>query len=293
VSASKGVQVTVRTNALEVAKNIEKGTEEIMKMLPNALKEYVVEVCKELLNKSYPAPGNDPEAGGGNSDEAMKQGVDNLTAEINSAFTTWDKTMVGDLIMAKNEEVLWNLNNPIPWRSPRLQKAWDSKDINYLYETFARKGWTEPSEVVNYQSDASDALHNKLRDPKSGAVLDAVKNNKNLRISVRDRQVIESYILTRQKSIGTMAGGWVKALTALGAPVSSQFGGNGYGGATIKTGGLSIHAYNSLGDYNKMISSLGIIEDTVRDKGEDLKKTIDDEIARILKANSTKSGGKP
>ncbi len=293
MSAPKGVQINVRTNAAEVAKNLGKSSDEVMKMLPNALKEYVVAVCKELLNKSYPAPGNDPTSGGGGTDAGLQQGKSNLAAEINSAFTTWEKTMVGDLIMARNEQVLWNLNNPIPWRSPRLQKAWDSKDIDYLYETFARKGWTEPSEVVDYQSDIDRSLHEKVRDPKSGAVLEAVRNNKNLRISVKDRQTIENYIITRQKSIGTMAGGWVKALSALGASVQSPFGGNGHGGAVIKDGGMSIHAYNSLGDYNKMISSLGIIEDVVNEKSDDLKRFIDAEIDKVLKANSTRQSGKP
>jgi hypothetical protein len=286
---SEGVQVNVTTNAQEVAKNLKAGQEELMKMIPVALKEYLVEVCKELLDKSYPVSGNDPTQGGGNTDDAVEQGKSNLTAEINSSFTTWDKTMVGHLVMAKNEDVLWTLNNPIPWRSPRLQKAWDTKDFNTLYHAFSRRGWTEAPEVVHYEQEPSTEAHDKLRDPNSGAILAALKGNKNLRISVRDRQAIESYILTRQKSIGTMAGGWVKALTALGAQTSSKFGSNGFGGAEVKNGGMSLHAYNTLGDYNQMISSKGIIEKSVKERGEELKKKLDTEIDRILKANQTKS----
>lgn len=289
MSEGKGVTVNVRTNAAEVAKNLKAGQEELMKTIPIALKDYVIAVCKELLEKSYPARGNDPKQGGGNTDEAVQQGKDNLAAEINSSFTTWDKTMVGHLVMAKNEDVLWNLNNPIPWRSPRLQKAWDTKDFNTLYHAFSRRGWTEQPEVVHYEQEPSQEMHDKMRDPQTGAVLAALKGNKNLRISVKDRQAIESYILTRQKSIGTMAGGWVKALTALGAQTSSKFGSNGFGGAEIKNGGMSIHAYNTLGDYNQMISSLGIIEETVNQRGEELKKRLDAEIDRVLKANQTKS----
>lgn len=287
--SDQGVQVNVTTNAQEVAKNLKKGQEELLKMIPIALKEYLVAVCKELLDKSYPAGGNDPTAGGGNTDDAVEQGKSNLAAEINSSFTTWDKTMVGHLVMAKNEDVLWTLNNPIPWRSPRLQKAWDTKDFNTLYHAFSQRGWTESPEVVHYEQEPSVDAHDKLRDPNSGAILASLKSNKNLRISVRDRQAIESYILTRQKSIGTMAGGWVKALSALGAQTSSKFGSNGFGGAEIKDGGMSLHAYNTLGDYNQMISSKGIIEKSVKERGDELRKKLDTEIDRILKANQTKS----
>jgi hypothetical protein len=282
------VQVNVKTNALEVAKNIGKGTDEIMKMLPDALKDYVIEVIKELLNKSYPAPGNDPSSGGGNSTEAVEQGKSNIEAEINRAFTTWDNTKVGDLIMAKNEAVLWNLNNPIPWRNPRLARAWQNKDLDTLYRAFKAAGWEEGKDNTNFEQEPTTGIHNRLRDPNSGRILDAVRNNKQLRISVRDRQAIEAYILTKQKSIGTMAGGWVKALTALGYNANSPFGGNGQGGATISNKGLTIKAYNSLGDYNGMISEHGIIEAVVREKGEGLKSKLDAEIDRLLKANATK-----
>lgn len=293
MSAPQGVQVNVKTNAAEVANNIKGGTDEIMKMLPNALKEYVVECVKELLKKSYPAPGNDPTNGGGGTAAAVDQGKDNLAAEINSAFTTWDNTKVGDLIMAKNEAVLWNLNNPIAWRNPRLERAFNTKDIDTLYRAFAGAGWVENEDKTNYQPDISTDMHAKARDPASGAILAAVKNNKQLRISVRDRQAIESYIITKQKSIGTMAGGWIKALSALGSPVADPFGGAGAGGATISNKGLTIKATNELGDYNGMISRHGIIEAVVREKGDDLKEKLDKEIDRILKASAKGKGGKP
>lgn len=288
--APKGVQVNVRTNALDVAKNIKKGTEDIMKMLPDALKNYVIEVIKELLDKSYPVAGNDPRGGGGNSNDALDQGKSNIEAEINRAFTTWDKTKVGDLIMAKNDTVLWNLNNPIPWRSPRLARAWQNQDIDTLYRAFKASGWIEGEDNTNFEQEPNINLHERLRDPNSGRILDAVRNNKQLRISVRDRQAIENYILTKQKSIGTMAGGWVKALAALGYNINSPFGNNGQGGASISDGGLTIKANNALGDYNGMISEHNIIENAVRDKGNDLKATLDKEIDRILKANQTKGG---
>lgn len=285
--APKGVQVNVRTNAAEVAKNIKKGSEQIMQMLPDALKEYVIEVIKELLNKSYPAPGNDPMSGGGNTDSALEQGKSTIETEINRAFTTWDNTKVGDLIMAKNEAVLWNLNNPIPWRSQRLARAWQNQDLDTLYRAFKAAGWQEGENNTDFEQEPNIALHEGLRDPNSGRILDAVRNNKQLRISVRDRQAIEAFILTKQRSIGTMAGGWVKALTALGYNINSPFGNNGQGGASIENGGLTIKANNALGDYNGMISQHGIIEAVVREKGEDLKKKLDKEIERVLKANAT------
>lgn len=288
MSEDKGVTINVTSNIMEVAKDIKDGTDEVMKMLPNALKQYVVGVLKELLDKSYPAPGNDPTSGGGNTDAALKQGQDNLRAEINSAFTTWDKTSIGDLVMARNEAVLWNLNNQISWRNPRMQKAFDNRDINYLYEAFRSKGWQEPSNTTDFQDEPNLQTHARLRDAQTGAILAGLKANKNLRVSVRDRQVIENFILSRQQSIGTMAGGWIKALTALGYSATDKFGGNGHGGAEVKDGGLTIKAYNRLGDYNGMISKDGIIENTVRTHSEILKQTLQKEVDRILN-----SKGKP
>lgn len=288
MSEDKGVTINVTSNILEVAKDIKDGTDEVMKMLPNALKQYVIDVIKELLDKSYPAPGNDPTAGGGNTDAAIQQGQDNLRAEINSAFTTWDKTSIGDLVMAKNEAVLWNLNNQIAWRNPRMQKAFDKRDINYLYEAFRSKGWQEPDSTTDFANEPDLQTHQRMRNAETGAILASIRNNKNLRVSVRDRQTIENFILSRQKSIGTMAGGWVKALVALGASTQDKFGGNGNGGASIKNGGLTIKAYNQLGDYNGMISKDNIIEDTVRTHSDVLKQTLQKEIDRILNAN-----GKP
>jgi hypothetical protein len=288
MSGDKGITINVTSNILEVAKDIKSGTDEVMKMLPNALKQYVIDVIKELLDKSYPAPGNDPLSGGGNTDAGVQQGKDNLRAEINSAFTTWDKTSIGDLVMAKNEAVLWNLNNQISWRNPRMQKAFDKRDINYLYEAFRSKGWQEPDSTTDFVSEPDLQTHQRMRDAQTGAILTSIRNNKNLRVSVRDRQTIENFILSRQKSIGTMAGGWVKALVALGASTPDKFGGNGNGGASIKNGGLTIKAYNQLGDYNGMISKDNIINDTVRTHSDALKQTLQKEIDRILKAS-----GKP
>ena len=280
--AEGGVTVNVTTNFAEVAKDIQGGTDAILKMLPVALKEYVVTVCRDLLDKSYPAPGGSPREGGTNTTEGLESGKASLAAEINRAFTTWDKSSIGDLIMAKNEAVLWNVNNPIAWRSPRLAKAWNSQDINTLYGAFKAAGWVEGGSSTPYEDKPTEAMHESMRDKQTGRILDEVRNNKNLRISVRDRQAIEAYILTKQRSVGTMAGGWVKALTALGSPVSTPFGNNGHGGAEITNGGLTIHAYNELGDFNGMLSNQGIIEAIVRERGEDLKAKLDSEIERLL-----------
>lgn len=290
MSDKSGITVNVRTNAEQVANDIGASKQRIMKFLPEALRQFVGRVIKDLLSKSYPAPNNDPTSGHGNTDAAVQQGEENITKEINSAFTTWDKTKIGDLIMARNEAVLWNLNNPIPWRNPRMQKAWDKQDINYLYNAFKARGWQEPAEVGVYELQPTDELHSRVRDPNSGRILDAVRNNRQLRISVKDRQAIEAFILTKQKAIGTMAGGWVQALTALGIPVQDKFGGNGHGGAEIRDGGLTVKAYNALGDYNGMISSKGIIDQTLKQESDVLQKSLQAEIDKILNETASTKG---
>ena len=283
-----GVTYNVTTNAAEVAKNIGKQADAVVKAMPDLLKAYVVATVKELLLKSYPAKDNDPTTGAGGTQAAIEQGKSNIETEINRAFTTWDKTPIGDLIMAKNEAVLWNLNNPIQWNNPRMRKAWDSRDINFLYEAFKARGWTLPEEQTAYENEPTDELHGKMRDSNTGRILANIRNNRQLRISVRDRQAIENYILTKQKSIGTMAGGWVKALSALGSPVPDNFGGNGFGGASITNQGMSIKASNQLGDYNGMLSKDGLIDQIVRSNAEDLKRKLQAEVDKALSANSTK-----
>ncbi len=287
------IKVNVTTNAAEVAKNMGAGQQEMLDKLPYILRAFMVLTIRDLLDKSHPVLGNDPRGGGGNTNSAVDQAEENLTKEINRVFTTWDKTKVGDLIMAKNTAVLWSLNNPIIWRSPRMKRAWEKQDIDTLYKTFKMAGWEENPNVKEFVQEPTEELHDKLRDSKTGGVRSEIAKNPQLRIAVRDREAIENYILQKQLSIGKMANGWVKALAALGHNIPTPFKGAsiGSGGATISGDGLTIKANNAYGDFNSMISRWGIIEEVLREQGEDLKDTLQREVNAILAKHATPAGG--
>jgi hypothetical protein len=267
------------------------GQQEMMDKLPYILRAFLILTIRDLLDKSHPVLGNDPRGGGGNTNSAIDQGEENLTKEINRAFTTWDRTKVGDLIMARNEDVLWSLNNPIDWRNPRLKKAWDRKDIDYLYASFKASGWTENATAGQFVDQPTEALHDKMRDPKTGGLLKAIVQNPSLRVSVRDREAIEAFIIQKQLSIGKMSNGWVKALIALGdKSIQTPFRGGtglGEGGASVSGDGLTLKANNLWGDFNSMISRWGIIDDVLREQGDDMKQSLQKEVDAILIKHGT------
>lgn len=292
MSSNAGVTVNVTTNAAVVAQNLGAGTQEMMDKLPYILRAFLVLTIRDLIDKSHPILGNDPRGEGGGTNPAFDQGLENLTKEINRAFTTWDNTKVGDLIMARNEAVLWSMNNPIDWRNPRLKKAWEKRDINYLYDTFKIAGWTENPTAGNFVDQPTEELHDRMRDPKTGGIRAEILKNPSLRISVRDREAIEAYIMQKKTSIGKMAGGWVKALRALGNNYPSPFDPNvGSGSASVSENGLTLKASNSYGDFNYMISKWGIVEEVLKEQGMNMQNTLQREIDAILLKHSTPAGG--
>ena len=291
MSSSASTTVNVTTNAAEVAKNMGAGQQEMMDKLPFILRAFLILTIRDLLDKSHPVLGNDPRGGGGNTNSAVDQADENLTREINRAFTTWDRTKVGDLIMAKNEAVLWGLNNPIDWRNPRLKRAWAKRDIDYLYDTFKIAGWTDNATAGQFVDQPTEELHNKMRDPKTGGILQSIVNNPSLRVSVKDREAIEAFIIQKQLSIGKMANGWVKALRALGDNrIQTPFRGGtdlGWGEASVSGDGLTLKASNLWGDFNSMISKWGIIEEVLKEQGDDMKQTLQKEVDAILTKHGT------
>lgn len=290
VSNPADTQVNVTTNAALVAKNMGAGQQEMMDKLPYILRAFLILTIRDLLDKSHPVLGNDPRGGGGNTNSAVDQGEINLNAEINRAFTTWDNTKVGDLIMARNEAVLWNLNNPIDWRNKRLKRAWEKRDIEYLYQSFKLAGWAENPPAGEYVLEPTEELHDKLRDPKTGGIRADVVKNPSLRISVRDREAIEAYIIQKQLSIGKMVSGWVKCLRDLGDKnVSTPFRGSNFntGEASVSSDGLTLKANNLLGDFNYMISRWGIIEEVLKEQGDDMQNTLQKEVDAILIKHGT------
>jgi hypothetical protein len=115
-----------------------------------------------------------------------------------------------------------------------------------------------------------------------------IMNNPSLRISVRDREAIEAYIMQKRLSIGKMVGGWIKALRALGNNYQSPFDENvGYGEASVTNGGLTLRAFNLYGDFNYMISKWGIIEEVLKEQGDTMKETLQRDVDAILIKHGT------
>lgn len=284
------ITYNVTTNAGAVAANIGAGKSELMARLPYIFRAFMVLTIRELLNKSYPILGNDPRGNGGNTNSAKDTGDENIEKEINRAFTTWDSTKVGDLIMAKNDTVLWTLNNPIQWRNPRLKRAWEKQDIDTLYDAFKAAGWSENPSLSSFVQEPTEDLHNAMRDPQSGGIKSEILKNPQMRISVRDREALEAFIIQRKLSVGKMAGGWVKALAALGHTVNTPFGNNGSGSAKVSSDGMKLTANNKLGDFNSMVSRHGVIEDVLREQSVDMRNTLQQTVDGILNKYATAAG---
>ena len=163
------------------------------------MRTIALSTAKSMLNHSYPAPGNDLKLGMGNSSEAYEQGKYNLRRDIESIFYPLNRHSVKELAMAR-DPVLWQLDNPIEWRDPDLKQAWESRNMDIMWNTFATLG-TDVGEQdvfnqeitnfayiqaqkVHYVGTPSTDLHEQAR--VNGAW------DRKTRYAVRDKQAIEN-----------------------------------------------------------------------------------------------------
>ena len=276
-------KVTVTSNFPQIADKFGEASDEIEKQYPLYVRQCAANICYELLKRTYPVVNNDPSSATGGTDQAIKQGEQNVRNDINQMFGTIDDLRVGDLVMAGRSDLLSNLNNPIEWQSPSLEKAWQTKDYTKLFYAFQKAGWEEGD--VQIADAPTVEIQAGMRNPETGAMLRPVK-----KVYVKDRNQIESFIAERIKTVGKMAGGWVQCLEALGRKPTTTMNGNGEGSIEEVGSGTTygVVATNTYGDFNQMLTKTGLTEKVVWEQGQKFTESVR---AMIMSSMKKRMGG--
>jgi hypothetical protein len=240
-------------------------------------------VCEEYVKHSYPNVGNDPMNPMGNTDAAQKQGEKNLRKEVNSMFVPLDQMRVSELVLQKND-VVFNMNNPIQWRDEGLKRAWESRDMDTLYNAFSAidTGYNQQEGSYDYDEGSlfkeQDFKQFQYVDVPSVAIQQQMRGadgkwDGKTKALVRNRQVIQQFIQKRMQDIGKMVNGWNECLRQLGGGAIYKMLGKGFGSVTVSDGGLTYNIVNKNGDFNQMISKTGVpkliqLEEQTRLKAE-------------------------
>jgi hypothetical protein len=254
------------------------------------MRNVAMSTAKSLLNHSYPAPGNDLKLGMGNSQEAFEQGKYNLRRDIESIFYPLNKHSVRELAMSR-DPVLWQLDNPIEWRDPDLKRAWESRNMDIMFNTFATLGTdvgeqdvfnqeitnfaSVEAEKVNYIASPTAEIHEKAK--VNGAW------DKKTRFAVRDRAAIESFIAQKIRSIGKSANGWVDVIKKLGGQVGQALPGRGIGDVKLNQSGnqISYDMENAYGDPNGMVTKSGVLTKVMDEEQKKADALFQDLIKRV------------
>jgi hypothetical protein len=258
---------------------------------PKVLKDVAIETAKAFLAHSYPAPGNDPMKGDGNTPAAKQQGEYNLRKDINSMFYPLSKHSVKELVGMRND-VVFQLGNPIEWRDESLARAWASQDMDSLFMAFHSLGTAtgEANDYINneltYFNDVQLNTVNYVEVPNEEIHQSSMRNGRwdgKTRTAVRNRQVIEQFIRRKMRDIGKSANGWVDILKKLGSAASSVLPGKGLGTLT-KTNGQNSVGYkmnNAWGNPNGMLDAAK--DKVVNDSRALLKQKTKELVDRVTK----------
>lgn len=238
---------------------------------PRLVKECAISVCKAFMKHSYPAVGNDPETGQGGSQAAREQGEYNLQRDIHQMFVPLERYRVADFVHRK-DSVVFEMEDPIEWRSKSLEAAWKSENMDALYNAFSK---TEESPYAKelkefpYAPEPTVALQR--------AVLPFRGKRK---IIVKNRQVIDDFAKERMKSIGRSANGWVECVESLGSTLETALLGTGAGRVTVSDGGATVTVENQFGDPNKMITKSGVVDKIITEETYTFAKEIRKALAK-------------
>jgi hypothetical protein len=255
------INLTVTTNIVDVANHFDEVKDDLKKGYPPIIVEETGYIIQKILSSTPPFAGNDPKSESGSSEGGIKWGIENVYQDINRAFGTWDEISIGEAIMGGNTELLWNINNPISWNNPLLEKAWMMRDLPTLQKAFGRAGWTK-GDAVKIAEVPTISMHKGMRNPQTGAIKDEIKHNKAKRVFVRNQKAIDDFAAVKISSVGKMGNGWIKCLNDIGASTSSWIDmANGEGGAKISGSEFDtkVEATNNLGDFNGMLSRAGTV----------------------------------
>jgi hypothetical protein len=229
-------------------------------------------------------------AGKGNTLEALGMGVYNLQKDINSMFVPLDEVRVSTLVAQRNE-LLWNLNNPIQWRDEALAKAWSARNMDALYNAFQsvndNLGEYDYDEGAMFKQQDFKQMEYSDR-PTVALQMQARVNgrwDKKTKIAVKNRQVIESFIKERVRSIGKSANGWIECLKALGSSVAAVLPGKGKG--SISKNGDQIVLNNPLGNPNGMVTRAGVMDKVIKEETVKMEADLNREIRALLLKHQT------
>jgi hypothetical protein len=271
------INVTVSIDAKQVVQALGRIEGVMEKQFPLRTNAACVSICQGLMARTYPVVNNDPKTLTGGTDAGIKQGIHNVVKDVHSAFGLWRDIPVGSVIMSKNQDLLWNLDNPIDWYTPSLADAWEKRDFNTLFNTFQRAGW-EAEDKVKTAEEATVPIYDKLRDSSGKLKTDSRRYGG--KVYVRSEASINSVIAQKVAHIGKMYGGWVDCIKDLRGITGAVDLGQGKGSATTTNAGLDIgiSITNEYGDFNGMMSKTGEVDRVVNDEMRVLNQKIDSDI---------------
>jgi len=270
----------------EFANNLKGIQKELRAMTPRILRKNAIATAKSLIKHSFPAVDNDPNTAKGGSVNALAQGQANLARDVNKMFTPLESYSVKELVLAKNE-IVFNLENPIEWRNQSMKRAWETQNMEGLYQAFSRGDtdlgalgeYHELQEMI-YAEKPTVALQMRMMDGNH-------RPNGKTPVAVKNRQAIEAFIRERALSIGKSANGWNECLRELGASTFGHLPGKGYGSVT--NNGTSITLKNPYGDPNGMVTKSGAMAKVVKEQSDDLRADVKKATDKILEKHQTKA----
>jgi hypothetical protein len=237
------------------------GYEELMRTV-------AISTAHSLLRHSFPAVGNEPWSGNGNSAAAKEQGEYNLRKDINNMFYPLSNHSVKELVGMRNPAV-FQLDNPIQWRDESLARAWANQDMDTLFMSFQSLGtYTGENDWLNLENTMFNEVQankvNYVGIPNEELHKRAMVNgrwDKKTRYAVKNREVITQFIAKKMRDIGKSANGWVDCIRKLGSQVSQALPGKGSGSVKIdrSNGSITYSLDNAHGDPNGMITKSQVL----------------------------------
>ncbi len=288
MSASNSPVATVTTNIPELQAAWTKFDKLLIAALPDLIKEALKYEVEELIKYTPPIKNNQLGQPLGGTSDAKKQGEANVARDIDMMFRPLAYEALGDLVMARNEEAVWEYDKMV-FESARLQKAWESKNMDALYRAFESSGWEYTEEDFDYVENLTEERVVQTRalfKDNSGAMADAFKNNHSVRTLVKNQKSIEAVKKLRQATVGKMVGGWVKILRALGGSPKESFNNNGVG--ILKSSGFgttrpTMSADNPHADHNNIMQDMGILPKITAEAEKRTKIALQKKIDEIIK----------
>jgi hypothetical protein len=265
--------------------------------------EVALENATALYKHSFPAPGNDPLKGNSGGPEAYQQGQYNLTKDINSMFYPIGNHSVRDLVGMRNRAV-FQIDNPIQWQDPDLEKAWQAQDMDILFMAFQTLGTdTGESDYLNLEktnfNEVSADTVNYIETPNEEIHQSSMRNGRwdgRTKTAVRSRAAIQTFLSQKMKSIGRSANGWVDCIKKLGGQINALMPGKGLGTVDIKRDatGIKYVLTNAYGNPNGMADDAiaKVIQETNATFIRKTKELVD-MVAKVKPPPNRRNRGRP